>query len=74
MYNYRIHLAMTWLRAGGSVPEAIRQLAERVVPGRYSSARLWPLDSQTWSSIFYDAFHMDVFEPRSGSEASKVAF
>lgn len=47
---------------GGSISEAVQQLAEKVVPGRSSSAVRWPMDLQTWTSIFYDTFHMDVHD------------
>jgi hypothetical protein len=40
------------------------RLAEKVVPGRATSAVRWPMDLQTWISIFYDTFHMDVLDSR----------
>ncbi|CAK9024219.1 unnamed protein product [Durusdinium trenchii] len=47
---------------GDSIQKAIQQLSEKVVPGRPSTARIWPMDLQTWISIFYDTFHMDVLD------------
>ncbi|CAL1168391.1 unnamed protein product [Cladocopium goreaui] len=47
---------------GGTIAEAVQQLAEKVVPGRATSAVRWPMDLQTWISIFYDTFHMDVLD------------
>ncbi|CAJ1439223.1 unnamed protein product, partial [Effrenium voratum] len=49
-------------RQGGSLGEAIQQLSEKVVPGHKATAKLWPMDLQTWISVFYDAFHMDVLD------------